>query len=103
MLLPIRTCVFDLGEHHITSQTVRRMVLYPSLFHIVTTQEICTGNTILSGAKAIYPSKGIPVGMVQHHTSLRLIAGEPFLVVITMQRFKHHRRIFLILVPLQMP
>lgn len=32
----------------ITSQVIKRMVLCPSLFHIVTSQEICTDDTILS-------------------------------------------------------
>lgn len=35
-------CRFVFDTRSITSQVIKRMVLYPSLFHIVTSQEICT-------------------------------------------------------------
>lgn len=42
-------CRFVFDTRSITSQVIKRMVLYPSLFHIVTSQEICIKSaTVLS-------------------------------------------------------
>lgn len=55
-----RRFVFDTSS--ITSQVIKRMVLYPSLFHIVTSQEICIKSaTVLSEQRLSLnrPSLGI--------------------------------------------